>query len=56
MKLFDAAAPPSSAVETSQDFSIVQKDEQKIAGLFNLPKIPIPIPGVPSGNPLWIKF
>jgi hypothetical protein len=51
----DAAAPPSSSVLTSKDFSVVQEDEQKIAGcLFgvcvNLPKIPVPIPGVPNGD------
>ena len=55
----DAAAPPSSAVVTSNDFSVVQKDKQKIAGcLFgvcvDLPKSPIPIPGVPSVNPIDI--
>ncbi|MEH2336017.1 hypothetical protein [Nostoc sp.] len=55
----DAAAPPSSAVVTSKDLSVVQKDEQKIADCFlgvcvNLPKSPIPIPGVPSGNPIDI--
>lgn len=50
----DAAAPPSSAVVTSKDFSVVQKDKQKIAGCpfgvcVNLPKIP-GIPGVPGGD------
>jgi hypothetical protein len=51
----DAAAPPSSAVVTSKDFSIVQKDKQKVAGcLFgvcvNLPQIP----GVTGGDPLGV--
>lgn len=49
----DAATPSSSAVVAFKDFSVVQKDERKIAGCFlgvcvNLPKSPIPIPGVPS--------
>ncbi|MBH8571601.1 hypothetical protein I8752_00875 [Nostocaceae cyanobacterium CENA369] len=55
----DAAAPPSNAVVTSKDFGVVQKDERKIAGCFlgvcvNLPKSPIPIPGVPDGDPLGL--
>lgn len=55
----DAATPRSSAVVTSKDFSVVQKDEQKIADCFlgvcvNLPKSPIPIPGVTDGNPIDI--
>jgi hypothetical protein len=51
----DAAAPPSSAVVTSKDFSFVEKDKQKVAGcLFgvcvNLPQIP----GVTGGDPLGV--
>ncbi|MEH2134128.1 MAG: hypothetical protein V7K86_26655 [Nostoc sp.] len=51
----DAAAPPSTAVVTTKDFSVVQKDKQKIAGcLFGvcvkLPKIP----GVTGGDPLEV--
>ena len=49
------AAPPSSAVVASKENVIAPEDEQKIAGcLFgvcvNLPKIPVFIPSVPSGD------
>lgn len=52
----DAAAPPSSAVVTSKNFSFVEKDKQKVAGcLFggvcvNLPQVP----GVTGRDPIKI--
>ncbi|MEH1822775.1 MAG: hypothetical protein V7L31_27505 [Nostoc sp.] len=53
-EIVNAAVPPSTTVLASDDSSTSQKDEQKIAGWFDLPKIPISIPGIPGGNPLEI--
>ncbi|MBN3910218.1 MAG: hypothetical protein HWQ35_27850 [Nostoc sp. NMS1] len=53
-EIVNAAVPPSTTVLASDDSSSSQKDKQKIAGFFDLPKIPIQIPGVPGVNPLEI--
>ena len=53
----DAATVPGIAITDSDDSSSSQKNKQKIAGFFSLPKIPISIPGIPGipgGNPLEI--
>jgi hypothetical protein len=53
-EIVNAALPPSTTVVAADDSGIYEQDKQKIAGLFDLPKIPISIPGLPGGNPLDI--
>ncbi|MHC5599557.1 MAG: hypothetical protein ACYTXC_27085 [Nostoc sp.] len=47
-EIVNAAVPPSNTVLAADHSSSSQKDEQKIAGFFDLPKIPIQIPGIPG--------
>ncbi|QLE55432.1 hypothetical protein [Nostoc sp. TCL26-01] len=53
-EIVNAALPPSTTALAADETSTSQKDKQKIAGFFDLPNIPIQIPGVPGGNPIEI--